>query len=290
MQSSTRPKQPATAPRRRLPASPRRALLLGLCALAVGWGIAHWLNGRNDLMQRGVIAVSTATVAAPLDGRLIELIAAEHDTVHGGGSPALIEDSGLVSRIEIQTQRVAELQDELTAAEARADIDLAWRQNDLRSDIYSAQIQAADLLKQKLMHDVERLAWNDFQQGGDTAVQWTSIEEIVLTLQSPQFRSDEQQLRAALKEEAARNAAEVLDTQVELCDQRLTELRQLLAQMPDKVRLAAGLESAHNKLHTAERELGRLERQPPRVTLSAPDASLSFPHKPTSTSKRPTMP
>jgi multidrug resistance efflux pump len=270
MQTSTRREEREIAMPAELPASPRRALLIALCALAAGWGITLWLNGRNDLVLSGVVAAPTAAVVTPLDGQLIELIADEYDTVHGGGSLALIDDSGLAARIAIQRLRVAQLQDELTAAEARADIDLAWRQKDLRTDIYSTQIQAADLLKQKLMHDVERLAWDDFQRGGNTSIQLTSTEELILTLQSPRFRSEEQQLRAALKEEAARNAAEVLDTQMALCDQRLTELRQLSVRLPDKVKRAAGLDGVRNKLKTAEQELGRLEMQPQRVTLSAP--------------------
>jgi multidrug resistance efflux pump len=270
MQSSTQPEEPDVASPARLPASPRRALLFGLCALATGWCVTHWLNGRNELMLRGVIAVPTTVVTAPLDGRLIELNAAEYDVVHGGGSLALIENDQLASQIETQRQRVVQLQDELTVAEARTDIDLAWRQKDLQAEIHSTQIESTNLLKQKLMRDVERLAWNDFQRGGDSPIQLTSTEELFLTLQAPQFRSEEQQLRAALKEEASRNAAEVLDAQITLCDQRLAELRQLSARLPNKVKQAAGLERARNTLQAAEQELTRLEMQPQRVTLSAP--------------------
>ncbi|MBT4868244.1 MAG: hypothetical protein HON53_24320 [Planctomycetaceae bacterium] len=270
MQTSTQPEESEVASRGRLPASPRRALLFGLCALAAGWYGTHWLNGRNELVLRGVVAVPTTIVAAPLDGRLIELNATEYDIVHGGGSLALFENDQLASQIETQQQRVSQLQDELTVAEARADVDLAWRQKDLQTEIHGTQIESSNLLKQKLMRNVERLAWNDFKRSGDSPIQLTSTEELFLTLRAPQLRSEEQQLRAALKEEASRNAAEVLDVQIVLCDQRLAELRQLSARLPNKVKQAAGLERARNKLQAAEQELTRLEMQPQRVTLSAP--------------------
>jgi multidrug resistance efflux pump len=245
-------------------------LLLGLFAFAAGWCVTHWLSGRNELVLRGVVAVPTTVVTAPLDGQLIELNAAEYDIVHGGGSLALIENDQLASQIETQRQRVAQLQDELTVAEARADIDLAWRQKDLQTEIHGTQIESANLLKQKLMRDVERLAWNDFKRGGDSSIQLTSTEELFLTLQAPLLRTEEQQLQAAIKEEASRNAAEVLDAQISLCDQRLDDLRQLSARLPYKVKQAAGLDRARNTLQAAEQELTRLEMQPHRVTLSAP--------------------
>jgi multidrug resistance efflux pump len=271
MNPADTPDQPTTRPAENndLPAPLGRALLMAALALLAGWGSMVWLDNQGTTVFTGIVHAPLQSVTSPVDGRVVEFTAEAHDLVHKGGPIAILEDRHFVGRVNEQRSEVARLQDELAQAEARAEVDLAWRLKDLQAEIHQTKLKAADLLRQRLMRDVENLAWGELRNGSEWPVLLASAEEIFSTINDPRLPSDELRIRAALREEAARNASEVLTAQIELCDQRLSELRELSLQLPNKVRQAAGISRALTKLAAVQQQLGHLESQPALVTAAA---------------------
>lgn len=265
------PDQPTTRPadNSELPAPPGRALFLGALALLAGWGAMVWLDNQGTTVFVGIVHVPLHAVTSPVDGRLVKLAAEAHEVVHQDAPIALLEDRHFAGRVNEQRTKVARLQDELSQAEARAEVDLAWRLKDLQAEIHQTKLKSADLLRQRLTRDVENLARKDFEGGSEWPVVLATAQEIFSTINDPRLPSDESRILAALREEAARNASEILNAQIELCDQRLSELRELSRRLPDKVRQAAGISRALTKLAAAQQQLGHLESQPAVVTATA---------------------
>ena len=73
-----------------------------------------------------------------------------------------------------------------------------------------------------------------------------------------------------MRREAARNATEVFSAQVEICDERLEELRRLKAVLPEQIRCANGVDVAAARLEQAKSELARLDEQRAAMRLKAP--------------------
>ena len=119
------------------------------------------------------------------------------------------------------------------------------------------------MTQEKLSRQVEQLAWQDHLTNRNAE----SGEGALLAEAASPFRSiilntrlmDERRLQAMLKEDAAAVAVESLAIQLTLCEQQLERLKKLDEDLPNKVRLSAGVELAGTRL-TRVREEFRANR------------------------------
>ncbi|MDZ4689254.1 MAG: HlyD family secretion protein, partial [Planctomycetaceae bacterium] len=81
-------------------------------------------------------------------------------------------------------------------------------------------------------------------------------------------------LQAVLKEDAAALAAESLDSQIALCNERLKELSAFEHRMQSNLRLSAGVEVAEHRLAAAEAELAALTQQQEQLTITSPGIAV----------------
>jgi len=79
----------------------------------------------------------------------------------------------------------------------------------------------------------------------------------------------EDQFRRLLRQESFRSAADVYSTQIRLCDQRLDQLRQLKAGLPQRIRRAKGVDVIETRLTAARQMLKQLESRQPLISLRA---------------------
>lgn len=261
-----------TAPRIVPPATPRRVLLVLGAAFAISYGITQYLGGAQDEPVTGYLRTATTTVVSPREGRLVELLAREGERVEAGTPIAMLVDDRAAERIAERKRAVAALEAELARVRARADVEIAWRMRTIEAELLQTRLQAAEFLQQKLQHELESLAWSELSTGALASSAATGpfggigeFESVVFERQLP----EEARLRAILRQDAARSAAEVYQVQAELCDARLQTLESLKAALPDEVRRACGVEEVELRLAEARAELAAAEKLSARFPLVA---------------------
>jgi multidrug resistance efflux pump len=252
-----------------LPAPPLRIAVFAGLALVSGIAAAWGLTRSSTPKLTGRIEARTTCVTARRTGIVIELLAREGDRVTRGDPLISLADGELQAQIARTQAEITTRTSELHQAEALADVDLAWRIKELETDIADAQLRAADYLKEKFNHELERSMWNDVLAEHETVMfdQGDSVfKSIVLKSRMP----SEQRLNAALRAETASNAVEVSAAEIEICDQRLAALRQLKAELPQRIRDKAGVPVAEQRLAESQAELARLQARETQLTIESP--------------------
>ena len=72
-----------------------------------------------------------------------------------------------------------------------------------------------------------------------------------------------------LRQESARNSAEVFSARVKLCEEQMAELKAIQKKLPNQIRLAMGVEVMMNRLVRVKSELKHIESQRDALMLKA---------------------
>jgi len=144
---------------------------------------------------------------------------------------------------------------------------LSWRLKELNSEILQTKLKAAELLRDRFSGELGDVAWQDFLDDYDSASGTPHRDKIFQTVFVGSGLPDETRVRAILRLEEARNAAEAFAAQLELCETRLAELQTLKRTLPAEIRRAAGIQVATARLAEAEAQLELLETERERLTL-----------------------
>lgn len=249
-----------------LPAPPLRIATFTALALAAGLSAAWGLSRPGAPEFAGRIEARTTSVTAGRAGILKELLVAEGGRVTLGDPLVTLTDGELQAEIARQQAEIDTRASELKQAQALADVDLAWRIKELDAEVLETQLRSADYLKEKFNHELERNMWSDVLAGETTAMfdQGDSVfHSIVLKARVPSA----QRMNASLRIETAANAIEVSQAQVDICEQRLVELRRLKEEVPARIREQAGVKVAEERLAEARAELARLEARATELTI-----------------------
>jgi multidrug resistance efflux pump len=252
-----------------LPAPPLRIAVFAGLALISGIAAAWGLTRSSTPTLTGRIEARTTCVTAQRTGIVIELLAREGDRVTLGDPLISLVDGELQAEIARMQSEITTRTSELQQAQALANVDLAWRIKELDTDIADVQLRAADYLKEKFNHELERSMWNDVLAEHETVMfdQGDAVfKSIVLKSRLP----SEQRLNVALRAETASNAVEVSAAQVQICDQRLATLQQLKLDLPQQIRDKAGVGVAEQRLAESQAELERLRARETQLTIESP--------------------
>ncbi|MBS0204795.1 MAG: HlyD family efflux transporter periplasmic adaptor subunit [Planctomycetes bacterium] len=250
--------------------SSRRLLILCAASLAAGIGAAKLLDGRGSVSYSGTLRSLTTTITAERATRIQEVVLIPGQRVVPGDKLAQLTDDQLLAQIANQRRELVELTADLKRVQAKADVELEWRKRELNGEIFQTQMKVSTVTQERTSRQVEQLAWQDYLKNLQGS---SELTEAILPVRSVAVDSpfaDERRLQAILKEDAAAVAAEALTAQLALCEQQLDRLRKLEQELPDKVRVSAGVNLVETRIERAREELSGLERQCEALSVVSP--------------------
>ncbi len=253
--------------------SRRRLLMLCTASLAAGIGVAKWLDLRGSVSYGGALQSRTTSIMAERTARIQEILLVPGQRVVPGDKLLQLSDDRLTSQIVQKQRELVELEAELKQARATADVELEWRKRELNGEIFQTQLKVSSVTQEQTAKQVEQLAWQDHLKGMQQNRIGPDLADVELPVKSIILDSpfaDERKLQAILREDAAAIAAEALTAQIALCEQQLDRLRNLEKDLPDKVRVSAGVDLIETRITGAREELAGLEKQREALTVISP--------------------
>ncbi|MFG0333667.1 MAG: HlyD family secretion protein [Maioricimonas sp. JB049] len=251
------------------PASRGRVLFVLALALAAGIGVARWINHHGGPTFQGRLTAHTTVVTTDRSGMLADILATEGDRVRIGAPLVTLSDADLQERIEQQTSEVARLEVELQSAQARAALEIEWRQRAIDNEIHEIRLASAGYLKEKFEHELQRSMLADVLTSSEIA----SLDDGSDTFKSLIIEKPipaDRRISTMLQMEAAANAAEVSSARIEMCDADLKRLTTARERLPELVRNASGVDVAESRLSEATARLERLKARQTSLTVHAP--------------------
>ena len=265
-------------------ASSRMWLYAGL-ALTAGVLAAFGAEKLRYETLTGYVQAETRTVVANRPGRISKFVVQTGELIEAGQPLVLLVDEQLQQELLAARQQVESHEAELSHLKAQAQVELAWRMKALDAEVFDTRLRSAQLMKEQLSHQVEDVAWEDLlQQPEDTrsAPAFEIAQPLVLkTGRTPVRLTAEERVRALLRREQAVNGAETVQTQLQLCEERLAQLLKLKEELPEQTESAAGVQVALARLTQAREKHARLEKEKDGLTLTSGIRGTVgvFPHK-----------
>lgn len=253
--------------------NPWLAAGLAIGALVLGTVIVRQLDGVRHERFVGRLSARASAVSVPFDAELDAVLAPTGTLVKRGTPIVRLKNASVLRQIAHGRREIAALEKEHGQAEAKYRVELEWRKRSIEAEMFETRIKSAGFLRQKLSHEVEQLAWKSIEEE-DKARAQASGSRLVNQVGFRPLNRKEERVDTLLKGEAARNATEVAAAQVELCDQRLVELKKLLEEIPAQVRTSIGIELVEQKLADAKEALASLEAQQSALTLTAASTGI----------------
>ncbi|WP_339909476.1 HlyD family secretion protein [Symmachiella dynata] len=253
---------------------PRRPLLvlaLVLASIGTGSGLALWVQRPSDAEYVGYLHVVSKPVIAGRNARISEVLVSEGQWIETGDPMFVLSDAQLdADRLKAENA-VEQLDAELSQAQARAVVELQWRLDDLDQEIFESRLKSARYLQDKLSREVDQIAHKQLMKKfQDSNRQRTPVGLIrQIGQDEPSFVDEQARVATMLKVHESENAIEVASAQIDLCEARVAELKQLQAELPDKVRLSMGIHVAEARLAEAQDTLRRLEATQADLTVRA---------------------
>jgi len=254
-------------------ASLRRLMILGAASLAAGIGVAKWLDERGSISYGGSLQSLTTSIAAERTARVHEMLIIPGQRVCPGDKLLQLTDDRLAAQIIDKQRELVELDANLKRAQAQAEVEIEWRRRELNSEIFQTQMKVSTVTQERTSRQVEQLAWQDQLKSLQSERVGPDLADAVLPVRSVIVDSpfsDERRLQAILKEDAAAAAAEALSAQLVLCEQQLDRLRKVDKDLPEKVRISAGVDVAETRVKRTRDELASLETQREALTVVSP--------------------
>ena len=254
-----------------VPAGLKRTLVFIAVALACSFCLTGWLDVAGTQALTGHLRAESTFVAANHAARIHKLLAETDETLPADQPLVQLTHDQLEADLAQATRDVETLTADLERLRAKAKVELDWRIKELEAEEFKTRLHAATLLKEQYAYRLEEVAWQDFVKDFDAALRDESPEDFFKSLiYQSRMTGDEARIRAILRQEAAQNSAEVNAAQIELCDQRLHELADVKAELPQTIRRAVGMDVAETLLAQAKHILKQLEQRKPTLTLDTP--------------------
>ncbi|MEQ9066747.1 MAG: HlyD family efflux transporter periplasmic adaptor subunit [Gimesia chilikensis] len=246
-----------------------RALVILMIALVGGVSCAQWVRGLRVDSYVGSLQAPKTNVTARTDAVIQKMHVAEGQTVDSEDIVVTLFDRSLEKTWQVKQQQLAALEAELEQSKAKTEVELALRNKEIESEVFQAKLKSSQYLKEQYIHQITNLAWQDFLQDYDSISSSGSNEEVFRSLVYESRLPDENRITAMLRQESARNSAEVFAARVKLCEEQMAELKALQRKLPQQIRLAMGVEVIKNRLEQVKNELKQLETQREDLQLRA---------------------
>ncbi len=247
------------------PARRRRrwaVVLIPGVAFALGLALAVGAAKTRGEPLRGVYRQEAVAVVAPRSGTLLSIDAGYGAEVSPGTVLAVIDDAGVAAQVGSLTDQRNVFARDLAVAGRKAEAESASRIAVLAKDRLEARLRYADLLRTRLDLEVRRAALE--QDGhGDSAIADSRVTTRPVSLDSTrdQHRFDLADLR---------NHEEVLKTQIALCEDRLAELDQSIADVPRQVDSVLEVDRLREDLAATEAALAQATKTHAATSVVSP--------------------
>lgn len=282
MTSTPLPANPAAPPADSSSASPhipvQRLLPLAALALLSGLGATAWIARAGEVSLTGFLRAEQSVVYAPHAGRLESVQSRTGDTVKPKQLLLQLSDATLEHAIAAKTREVASLRAELEQCRARAEVQMSLEIKRLDEELLHTRLRSATYLRDHFAANFEHVTWRSVAKEPQTN-RWLAATPDFLSqperlfdavVSNPVTVPDDMRLGAVMKQELARNAAEVNKAQADLCDHHIAELEKLRKGLPDMIRKAAGVDVAEAKLALADEQLAVLNEQKAAMSVTSP--------------------
>ncbi|MFQ5731516.1 MAG: HlyD family secretion protein [Planctomycetaceae bacterium] len=239
------------------------AIVLGFSVFLTGWADSE------EEFATGRLAARTTDVLAETNGRVETWLVKPGADVGPDVGLLVIRDEGRAGEIAAVTAEIARLESEQIRRRAQAEVDLSWRLRSLNGEILKTQLKTAELLQQEYDRNIEFHAWHDALRKAAPGTRTASPDDVFRPVSHSVNLLGDPRLDAMRNHETARNAVEVARVQLLLCEDRLRELRELRRELPDRIRIAAGVEATTRQIAAAKERLRELETTPAQQELQA---------------------
>ena len=251
------------------PASRSKTILLSVMVLFAGIKFTGWIEASGAESFRAVLHAHSTTITADRNSRILKPLVEEGARADFETPIVVLADEDLAAKRQAQQDEVESRRIALSKANAQAEMDLVWRMKQLDAEILELQLRSAGFLKHKFDEDVEKTAWSEVVPKTKYVVTPIEPDAIFRTVAHTTATLGRLQIEALLRRSAAWNASEVSAVQIQLCEDRLKELKKLKIDLPEKIRLSAGVVETERRYKQAVDELSELENQQPEITLTA---------------------
>lgn len=242
-----------------------RVLIVVMIAGIAGLYVTSILKKETATKYVGYLAAETSVVMADRLCEIKELHVRQGDDVEPHKLVATLidlEQSQQVKSIQAALkQNVAKIEQ----AEAAIDIELTWRTRAIETDLHRTQLESAGFLEKQLDLKMELLALNKLSSQKPSSSIIAQSAFIPLSQSKP--KTEQQQLKSFLKLEANRNATEVVETQLAICDERIERLNDIVKALPQKIKRIHQLQTLKNEQQQLKNQLAQTIKQQATIEL-----------------------
>lgn len=255
-----------------------RLLPLAALALFAGLGAASWISRVGEIKLTGYLRVEQSVVYAPRAGKVESLAVRTGEAVKPNQLLMRMIDDSLNREISTKGRELRSLEAALEQCRAKAEVELSLQMKCVDEELHRTRLQSAEYLREHYAASFQHVTWRNVNKDALTG-RWLAVapdgigepERIFSSvLPEPVVAQDEVKLLARMRQEEARNSAEVKKAQADLCDHHIHELEKLRQGLPEKIRKAAGVDVAEARVALATEQLNSLNQQKQELTVSAP--------------------
>lgn len=246
-----------------------RAIIILVAALVGGISCAQWMRSIRVETYVGSLQAPKTVITAKNNAIIQEIYVKEGQIVSSGDIVVALFDHDLDQNWKAKQQELVALESQLEQSKAKTEVELALRNKEIDSEVFNAKLKSSQYLKEQYIHQITNLAWQDFLQDYNSVSSNGSTEEVFRSLVYESRLPDENRITAMLRQESARNSAEVFSARVKLCEEQMAELKAIQKKLPNQIRLAMGVEVMMNRLAQVNSELKQLESERDALQLKA---------------------
>lgn len=252
------------------PPVPVPTIRLALMAFLV-LGAGATLTAGLDLMEskhcQGALEAQISVVRAERSAQISQVHVTPGAVVAVGQPLITVLDPNVVERIATLEQQLTEAKAEVERSRAEAAVDLEWRRRELKAAEFDAQLRAAELLQSQFQKQVEHVAWQDYLKRLNPVTTLVSLKAEAGSIIFDKSLPDEERLRALVAQDAAATTVEAISVQLQICEKRLIDLKELDKDLVQLIQKAHGVEVAKAKVQRIEFELSDLTAKKQGVTI-----------------------
>lgn len=255
-----------------------RLLPLAGVALFAGLSVTTWLNRAGEVCLTGYLRAEQSVVYAPHAGRIEAVQAQTGVSVKPRQALIQLGDDSLDQEISTKSREVASLQASLEQCRAKAEVEMSLQRKDVDDDLLRTRLESAKYLRESYASNFEHVTLRNLAKESGTS-RWLAATPDLLSKPERLFDSipvepvsvpDDMRFSNVMRQELARNMAEVNKAQSELCDHHIVELERLRKDLPEMIRKAAGVDVAEAKLAQATEQLEALNKQKTAMSVMSP--------------------
>lgn len=251
---------------------------LAAVALFAGLGATAWLSRAGEVRLTGFLRAEQSVVYAPHSGRVEVVQAQSGAAVKPRQALIQLTDETLDHEISVKSREVTSLQAALEQCRAKAEVEMSLQRKDVDDELLRTRLESAKYLRESYAANFEHITLRNLAKESSTG-RWLAAtpdflsqpERIFNTIPAePVAVPDEMKFSAVMRQELARNMAEVNKAQSELCEHHIAELEKLRKNLPEMIRKAAGVDVAEARLAQVTEQLEALNKQKAAMSVTSP--------------------